>query len=84
MDIRHIALTIGLLAATPAMAQNDREIEALARETGLSEREIRMAFGARTAFAEYRTSHARVMDKIKRALEERRAAEEARVIAGRD
>lgn len=83
MKIRHFALAIGLLAAIPAQAEGNRELEALAAETGLSERELRMALGARSAFAEYRTSHDRVLDKVERALAERRAAETADGIAKR-
>lgn len=84
MKIRHFALAIGLLAAAiPVHAETNRELEALAAETGLTERELRMALGARSAFAEYRTSHDRVLRKIQRALEERRAANTANEIAKR-
>jgi hypothetical protein len=40
----------------------------LARETGLSERKIRMLVGARTAFAEYRTSFDRTQKHFLQAM----------------
>jgi hypothetical protein len=83
MKISHFALALGLLAAVPAHAEDNRELAALAAETGLTERELRMALGTRTAFAEYRTAHDRVLRKVERALEERRAARDAEAIATR-
>lgn len=56
-----LAATSSALAANPAIAE-------LSRETGLSERNIAMVVGARTAFAEYRTSFVRVERELKAAL----------------
>ena len=83
MKMHHFALALGLLAGVPAHAETNRELEALAAETGLSERELRMALGTRSAFAEYRTSHDRVLRKLEQALQERRAAMAANEIAKR-
>ena len=44
----------------------------LAHETGLSERNVRMVVGARTPYAEYRTSFNRVQRQFKHALGQKR------------
>ena len=74
-----------LLAAcsTPAMAGDaDDPLAALARESGLTERQYRMLAGPSTSYAEYRTSYGYLRHQLQRAaLREARAAE-AREAAG--
>lgn len=61
-------LFIGLISAAPlASAASTAE---LARETGLSERNVRMLLGARTPYAEYRIDYNRKLRQFKQALGE--------------
>ncbi|MET0892363.1 MAG: hypothetical protein ABWY01_02205 [Pseudoxanthomonas sp.] len=61
-------LCIGLLAAAPLA--NASSTTALARATGLTERNIGMLFGGRTAYTEYPVSYNRVLRQFKQALGE--------------
>lgn len=54
-----IALFTAVLAVTP-LAHAGETVAALASETGLTERNIQMLVGARSSFAEYRSSFTRV------------------------
>lgn len=63
-----IAVVAAALAATSPVFAADSGIADLSRETGVSERHIAMVVGARTAFAEYRTSFVRVERELKAAL----------------
>lgn len=47
-----------LLVASGAASAGDRsvDVQAIARESGLSERQVRMVLGSPSGFAEYRTS----------------------------
>lgn len=83
MKMHCFALALGIIAATPSIADSTQALDDLAADTGLTERELRMALGARTAFAEYRTSRDRVLRRVERALEARAAAVEANGIAKR-
>lgn len=67
-----IALLAAALAAMPSARAADESIAGLARETGLSERNVRMVVGARTAFPEYRIVFNRVDRQFKRAVGEDR------------
>ncbi|NDK38269.1 hypothetical protein DT603_05365 [Pseudoxanthomonas gei] len=61
-------LFVGLLVAAPiASAASTAE---LARETGLSERNIRMILGARTPYAEYRIDYNRKLRQFKQVVGE--------------
>jgi hypothetical protein len=51
------------VAATPAQQIND-----LARETGLTERQVQMVFGGHTAYAEYLTTYDWARHRVIRAL----------------
>ena len=62
-----LALTPGL-----ALAGSSLQIRDLAAVTGLSERQVQMVVGARTAYAEYRTSYDRVEARFIKALGEER------------
>lgn len=64
-----IALLTAVLATT-SLAHAGETVSALALETGLSERSIRMLVGARTPYAEYRSSYARVDRRFKEAVGE--------------
>jgi len=60
---------LALLAVSAAASANEQiDIPSIAQQTGLTERQVRMALGAPSAFAEYRTSYAFATDKVRRAL----------------
>ncbi|MFP7722137.1 hypothetical protein [Lysobacter sp. A3-1-A15] len=59
-----------LLASAPAVA-SQAQIEHVARESGLSERKVRMVLGNRTPYAEYRFTYARSAARIKQAIGEK-------------
>ena len=63
-----IAVVAAALAATPSAFANDATIADLSRETGVSERHIRMVAGARTPYPEYRIVFDRVERQLKSAL----------------
>lgn len=71
-----LALTPGL-----ALAGSSLQIRDLAAITGLSERQVQMVVGARTAYAEYRTSYDRVEKQFVKALGEKRYLD---LMAGRE
>ena len=71
-----LALTTG-----PALAGSSLQIRDLAAATGLSERQVQMVVGGRTAYAEYRTSYDRVERHFVKALGEERYRE---LMAGRE
>ncbi len=58
------------LIMTPglALAGSSLQIHDLAAATGLSERQVQMVVGGRTAYAEYRTSYNRVEKRFVKAL----------------
>ena len=59
--------TAALLATAPALA-SEAQIEYVARESGLSERKVRMVLGNRTPYAEYRANYERSAARIKAAI----------------
>lgn len=61
-------LFVGLLSAAPLASA--ASVADLARETGLSERNVRMLLGARTPYAEYRIDYNRSLRQFKHALGE--------------
>jgi hypothetical protein len=71
-----LALTPGL-----ALAGSSLQIRDLAAATGLSERQVQMVVGGRTAYAEYRTSYDRVEKRFVKALGEERYRD---LMAGRE
>ena len=64
-----IALLAAVLAATP-LAHAGESVAALARETGLSERNIRMLVVARTPYPEHRAIFTKVDRQFKEAVGE--------------
>ena len=58
-----------LLAFTP-LAQAGDSVAQLSRESGLSERNVRMLLGARTPYAEYRCCYSRKLRQFKEAVGE--------------
>lgn len=62
-------LCAAVLAAAP-VAQAGDTVDQLARESGLSERHVRMLLGARTPYAEYRCCYERKLRQFKAALGE--------------
>ena len=63
-----LALLAALLAiATPAWAV-DASIESLSKQTGVSERHVRMIVGCRTCFAEYVYTYDRELKRFKAGL----------------
>jgi hypothetical protein len=68
------ALGAGLLALGGSASANDT-IADIAGQAGLSERQVRMAIGAPSAWAEYRTSYLRTKSALRaRGLDERALA----------
>jgi hypothetical protein len=65
MTLRLCAFLFTLCAAAAAVAAPSR-VTALAGETGLREREVRMLAGAPSAYAEYRTSFRRLSEQAAR------------------
>ena len=68
MLFARIAVVAAALAAAPSTFANDATIADLSRETGVSERRIRMVAGARTPYPEYRIVFDRVERELKSAL----------------
>ena len=62
-----IVLIAAVLAVTP-LAHADESVANLARETGLTERNVRMLLGARTPYPEYRIVYNRVDRQFKEAI----------------
>lgn len=63
-----IAVVAAALAAAPSAFANDATVADLSRETGVSERHIRMVAGARTPYPEYRIVFDRVERQLKQSL----------------
>ncbi|MFT3667341.1 MAG: hypothetical protein QM795_01815 [Pseudoxanthomonas sp.] len=70
MNARTASLMAAVLAIAPLAAQADDTVAQLARETGLTERNVRMVLGARTPYAEYRIVYDRVHRQFKDAVGE--------------
>lgn len=68
MNARTASLMAAVLAIAPLAAQADDTVAQLARETGLTERNVRMVLGARTPYAEYRVVYNRVQRQFKSAV----------------
>lgn len=68
MNARTASLIAAVLAIAPLAAYADDTVAQLSRETGLSERNLRMVLGARTPYVEYRTQFDRVTWDLKRAI----------------
>ncbi len=58
-----------LIAFTP-LAQAGDSVAGLSRESGLSERNVRMLVGARTPYAQYRCGYSRMLRQFKEAVGE--------------
>ena len=67
MKLQIATLTLAAVAAFPAWAGNDPVTE-LSDITGLSERKVQMILGNRTAFAEYRYTYDRSLEKFTEAV----------------
>lgn len=63
-----IAVVAAALAAAPSAFAADTTVADLSRDTGVSERHIRMVAGARTPYPEYRIVFDRVERQLKSAL----------------
>ncbi len=57
---------LALALTGPALAEPS-DIQRLARDAGLSDRQLRMMMGAPSGFAEYRTSYAMLRERLRRA-----------------
>jgi hypothetical protein len=67
MNIRLATLAVALMAVSaPALAGDP--CKQLARETGLTERQVKMVIGDRTPFAEYRTQYSRSVATLRSAI----------------
>lgn len=67
MKLRYLFGAAILAAAGGASAQ-DLDIATLAKQSDLTERQVRMVLGAPTAFSEYRTTYRDSRDKLRRAV----------------
>jgi hypothetical protein len=67
MKLQIATLALATAAAFPAWAGND-PINELSAITGLSERKVQMVLGNRTAFAEYRYTYDRSLEKFTEAV----------------
>lgn len=67
MKLRNVFGAAILAAAGGASAQ-DLDIATLAKQSDLTERQVRMVLGAPTAFSEYRTTFRDSRDKLRRAV----------------
>lgn len=70
MGKRIITGLAALLLAGAAAAAEPVDVQALADQSGLSTRQVRMVLGAHVAFAEYRTSFRPSQQKLRAALGE--------------
>lgn len=70
MKIKAIVLALAATIAAPAYAGD--MARQLADETGLTPREVRMLLGARTPYAEYKSSYYQAERQFKAALGEKR------------
>ena len=68
MLFARIAVVAAALAAAPSAFAADVTVSELSRDTGVSERHIRMVAGARTPYPEYRIVFDRVERQLKSAL----------------
>lgn len=60
-------VVVGVAVSAPALAQEE-PIALLAKQSGLSERKVRMLVGDRTAFAEYRATFDRAEEQMIKAI----------------
>jgi hypothetical protein len=67
MNIRYAFAVIAVLAATPALAEEDL-VRTLSEQSGLSERKVRMLLGNRSAYAEYPYTHQRSVEQLEKAI----------------
>ena len=67
MKLRHLFGAAVLAAAGGASAQ-ELDIATLAKQSDLTERQVRMVLGAPTAFSEYRTTFRDSRDRLRRAV----------------
>jgi hypothetical protein len=64
MNRKIVAAFAALLLSGTVSAGERVDIDALAEQSGLSARQVRMVLGAPTAFAEYRTSYKVARDRL--------------------
>jgi hypothetical protein len=91
MKLQALAVLALAFGATTASAAELLDVSDVAARTGLTERQVRMALGAPTTYAEYRTSYRIAEHKVKQLLGERQFRElaesyqraNAKVIAAR-
>jgi hypothetical protein len=65
MNIRLALLAAALAAISAPAFAGDNTIEVLSKQTGVSERHVRMIIGNRTPYPEYAYTYARVLKKFK-------------------
>ena len=68
MKMRLLVVLVAALASGTAMAGGREDIQTLAEQSGLTERQVRMVLGTPTAFSEYRTSYVASKHKLMRAV----------------
>jgi hypothetical protein len=68
----HLSLVLLALTATPALAAGYLTPAELAQETGLTQRQVGMVLGPRTAYPEYLSAYSFARDKFIRAVGKQR------------
>lgn len=79
MNARIVLAAVAIAMTSPAFAY-DNPVEELARQSGLSERKVKMILGDRTAYAEYHYTYDRSLEQFKAAIGE---ANYQRLISGK-
>ncbi len=68
MKTRLLVVLAATLFSTAVAAGGREDIQTLADQAGLTERQVRMVLGTPTAFSEYRTSYVASKHKLMRAV----------------
>ena len=68
MKLRMLFAATGAVLCSASLQARELDIGALAQQSGLSERQVRMVLGAPVAYSEYRTSFRDSRDRLRRAV----------------
>jgi len=68
MKLRMLFAATAAVLCSASLQARELDIGALAQQSGLSERQVRMVLGAPVAYSEYRTSFRDSRDKLRRAV----------------
>ena len=68
MNLRMLFAATAAVLCSASLQARELDIGALAHQSGLSERQVRMVLGAPVAYSEYRTSFRDSRDRLRRAV----------------